>query len=58
MFSIEDEFDHTLITVVDNETTREDVQIIMDENAVFIRQYDEKNNNYELCFLFLNPPSQ
>ena len=51
MFSIEDEFDHTLITVVDNENQREDVQIIMDDHAVFLRQYDEKNNTYEVIEL-------
>ena len=51
MFSIEDEFDHTLITVVDNENKREDVQVIMDEHAVFLRQYNEKNNTYEVIEL-------
>jgi hypothetical protein len=51
MFSIEDEFDHTLITIVDNENKREDVQVIMDQHAVFLRQYNEKTHLYEVIEL-------
>ena len=41
MFTIEHEFDHSVIVVMDNDGTHDDVELILDEDNVYIRQYDE-----------------
>lgn len=51
MFSIENEFDHTLITIVDNDEREEDVQLIMTDNQVYIRQFNEKSGRYDVIAL-------
>jgi len=48
MFSIEFEYDHTFTTLLDNEGRREDVQLIITDTDVFIRQFNEKANKYEV----------
>ena len=51
MFSIENEFDHTLITIVDNDDREEDVQLIMTDNNVYIRQFNDKSGRYDVIAL-------
>jgi len=51
MFSIENEFDHTLITIVDNDEREEDVQLIMTDNNVYIRQFNDKSGRYDVIAL-------
>ena len=41
MFTIEHEFDHSVIVVMDNDGSHDDVELILDEDNVYIRQYDE-----------------
>ena len=41
MFTIEHEFDHSVIVVMDNDGTHDDVELILDEDNVYIRQYDD-----------------
>jgi len=41
MFTIEHEFDHTVITVLDDTGDHEDLEVQFDEHTVFLRQWDE-----------------
>lgn len=41
MFTNEFEFDHTVTTVLDETAGFEDVQLVIDDGGVFIRQYNE-----------------
>ena len=41
MFTIEHQFDHSVIVVMDNDGSHDDVELILDENNVYIRQYDD-----------------
>ena len=51
MFSIENEFDHTIITIVDNDNRQEDAQVIMSDEYVYIRQYNTKSGRYDVIAL-------
>jgi hypothetical protein len=51
MFSIENEFDHTIITIVDNDNKQEDVQVIMSDEYVYVRQYNAKSGRYDVIVL-------
>jgi hypothetical protein len=51
MFSIENEFDHTIITIVDNDNKQEDAQVIMSDKYVYIRQYNTKSGRYDVIVL-------
>lgn len=51
MFSIENEFDHTIITIVDNDNKQEDAQVIMSDEYVYIRQYNTKSGRYDVIAL-------
>ena len=51
MFTNEFEFDHTIITVIDDEGAVEDVQIMLDDDSVFIRQFTETTNQYEVIIM-------
>ncbi len=51
MFSIENEFDHTIITVVDNDAKQEDVQVIMTDEYVYVRQFNAKTGRYDVIAL-------
>tara|TARA_B100000768_G_C11269345_1_gene372634 strand:+ start:471 stop:722 length:252 start_codon:yes stop_codon:yes gene_type:complete len=49
MITIEEDehFNETLVTILDTTETYEDVQLIIDEQGdVFLRQWDEQNNNF------------
>jgi len=51
MFSIENEFDHTIITIVDNDNRQEDAQVIMSDEYVYVRQYNIKSGRYDVIAL-------
>lgn len=51
MFSIENEFDHTIITIIDNDNKQEDAQVIMSDEYVYIRQYNTKSGRYDVIAL-------
>ena len=51
MFSIENEFDHTIVTIVDNDNKQEDAQVIMSDEYVYIRQYNAKSGRYDVIAL-------
>lgn len=51
MFSIENEFDHTIVTIVDNDNKQEDAQVIMSDEYVYIRQYNTKSGRYDVIAL-------
>lgn len=51
MFTNEIEFDETVTTIMDDDGAQEDVQIFIDDNEVFIRQYNERYNRYDLIVL-------
>ena len=51
MFTNEIEWDETITTVMDDSGKHEDVQIFIDDNGVFIRQYNERMRKYDLIEL-------
>ena len=48
MFSIEIDADHTCSTILDNDGRKEDVQLLIGDEEVYMRQWNEKRNKYEL----------
>jgi len=48
MFTVEYEFDEFLVTVVDDSAAYEDVGLMIGDEVVYIRQYDEHNKRYDL----------
>lgn len=48
MFTNEFEWDETVTTVLDDEGKHEDVQLFIDDNEVYIRQWNEREHRYEL----------
>lgn len=48
MFTNEFEFDETVSTIMDDEGQYEDVHLIITDDNVFIRQYDEDMDKYEV----------
>lgn len=51
MFTNEFEFDETIITVLDDRGVYEDVQIYLDENEVYVRQWNERKQVYDLIVM-------
>lgn len=51
MFTIETDFDETLITIMDDTAELEDVGVILYEDYVHFRQWNEKLNKYEVVTL-------
>ena len=51
MFNNEFEFDSTITTIVDETATHEDVQLIIGEGGVFIRQYRPEEHTYDLVVM-------
>lgn len=45
MFTVETEFDHTVVTVMDQTGKCEDLIAVFDVNGVKLKQYDEKSGN-------------
>lgn len=48
LFTNEFEFDETITTVMDDTGLYEDVQIFIDDNEVYIRQWNEIQGRHEL----------
>jgi len=44
MFTVEHEFDYTSVTILDNEARSDDVELIFDDEYVYIRQYDDEGD--------------
>ena len=51
MFTNEIEWEETITTVMDDTAKHEDVQLFIDDNGVFIRQYNERMKAYDLIEL-------
>ena len=48
MFTIEHEEDETIITILDEEGELEDVRVLMWDDRVFIRQWNEHRQQFDL----------
>jgi len=48
MFTIEHEEDETIITILDHEGDLEDVGVLMWDDRVFIRQWNEHRQQFDL----------
>lgn len=51
MFTNEFDFDSTTTTILDETGECDDVQIVIDDGGVFIRQYNEITDKYDLVVL-------
>lgn len=51
MFTNEFDWDSTTTTVLDESGAFEDVEVVIDDPGVFIRQYNEANNRYDLIVM-------
>jgi hypothetical protein len=51
MFTNEFDFDATVTTILDESDQLEDVEINIDDNGVFIRQFNEHTNKYDLIVM-------
>ena len=51
MFTNEFDFEETIITILDDNGVHEDVQIYLDENEVYIRQWNERKQIYDLIVM-------
>ena len=52
MFTVEHEFDTTIVTTMDESNTFEDVETWFDpDGVVWMRQYCEELNNYQLIHM-------
>ena len=51
MFTNEFDWDETIITVLDDGGRYEDIQVFMDDTEVYIRQWNEKQNSYDLVVM-------
>ena len=51
MFTIEHEFESTVITTLDQEGQHEDVEIHLDAESIFIRQWSEELQTFDLIEL-------
>lgn len=44
MFTVEHEFDYSTVVIMDNDNNADDVELIFDEEYVYIRQYDKDDD--------------
>ena len=51
MFTNEFEYDSTITTILDSSAKWPDVELIIDDAGVYIRQYSEKKNSYDLIVM-------
>jgi len=51
MITNEMEYDETIITVMDDDGLYEDVQVFLDDNEVYIRQYNEVDDKHDLVVM-------
>ena len=45
MFTVEEEFDESIVTILDNNGQYEDITMYFSENGVYIVQYNEKTDS-------------
>lgn len=51
MFTVEYEHDATIVKSLDETAQYEDVEMVLDEEVVYIRQWDEDLGKYEMLIL-------
>ena len=51
MFTNEFDFEETVITILDDNGVHEDIQIYLDDNEVYIRQWNERKQIYDLIVM-------
>ena len=51
MFQNEIDWDETITHLIDDYAVHEDVQLIIDDNEVFIRQWNEQLQKYDLIVM-------
>lgn len=51
MFTVEHELDHSIVTIVDNDAKQEDVQVISGDENIFIRQWNDKAESFDVICL-------
>jgi spermidine synthase len=51
MFTNEFEFDATVTTILDENGDHDDVQVHIDDGGVFIRQFNENTDKYDLIVM-------
>jgi uncharacterized protein YutD len=51
LFQNEIDWDETVTTLIDDYAVHEDVQLIIDDNEVFIRQWSEQLQKYDLIVM-------
>ena len=51
MFTVEMDHDETIVTVLDDVGVRGDVSFFFYEDMVYIRQFDEKRQKYEVILM-------
>jgi hypothetical protein len=51
VFTNEFDFEETVITILDDNGVYEDIQIYLDENEVYIRQWNERKQIYDLIVM-------
>lgn len=51
MFQNELDWDESITTILDDTAIYEDVQLIIDDNEVFIRQWNDHLNRYDLIMM-------
>lgn len=51
MFTNEFDWDETVTTILDDDGRYEDIQVFIDDSEVYIRQWNEKQNAYDLIVM-------
>jgi len=51
MFTVEIDHDETVVTVLDDVGIRGDVSFFFYDDMIYIRQYDEKNDKYDIILM-------
>lgn len=51
MFTNEFEFNATVTTILDDGGEHEDFEVIIDDHGVFLRQWNETHDRYDLIFI-------
>ena len=54
MFTVEEEFDESIVTILDNNGQYEDITMYFSENGVYIVQYNEKTDSDAIIELSRN----
>lgn len=51
MFTVEMDWDETAVTVLDPDGQEEDVQLLMYEDIIYLRQWNEKLNRFSVVVM-------